>query len=202
MSTVIYPVNFSDDVTDLNRDRWTATALQAVSEALGGRKAALEVDTRTGCVHMGVTLDGMRGDSLLIMGAGSNPLGTLFPTRSLGMVLPLGEEAPTVKWEALRIFREWKSAAITAAAAFLAENNGQNWGTLRAVGTGEADVFTVTYEPNSWAPEGRTTGSRAALLVGRNGTGGWSVRRVIADYTEYDRRRAERKQQAGERAGR
>ncbi|MET7816260.1 hypothetical protein ABZT26_36165 [Streptomyces sp. NPDC005395] len=200
-SAVIYARDFNPNTADLNRDNWTGPAIEAVTEALEGRAVAIQVDRSTGFTVVGATLHGVRGDKVLVIDS-CTPQGTLYSIRDIGMILPLEDHArQDTKYTALEIFRKRQSAAIAAAGKHMEERDGRNYGSMKAVGDMGNNSFTVTYEPCDNPPADRKAGSRYAIRARQSkGTGAWHLA-VISDYTDLDKRRAEREaRQAGRTA--
>ncbi|MFJ9720007.1 hypothetical protein ACIRPQ_29445 [Streptomyces sp. NPDC101213] len=195
MAAVIYARDFHPIATDPHRDRWTAPAMEAVTQALQGRRVAIEVDKGTGSTHMGITLHGTVNGKVLIKSE-NDPHGTMYSLYQIGMILPYEDKiTDDTKGNALRIYRDRKSQAIRAAAAHMEERDGRNYGRMTAQGGIEADDFTVCYEPIVNAPADRTPGSAYAVRVAQNKqTGTWAVYGILSDSTRTDERRRAREE--------
>lgn len=182
MTCVINARDFNAITTDAHRDRWTTPAMAAVITALAGRKVAITTDAHTGGTTLGATLAYTAGGKVLVK-TDELPRGTFFDLMDVGMILPLEDQfTDSTKWDARELFRQRRTAAQDAAAAFLRERDGRNWGELEVTPAACEDRFTVLYLPKERAPEGRYAGSRIRLRMEER-KGRWHAS-VITDWAQ------------------
>lgn len=108
-STAIRAQDFSNRVTDANRDRWTAAKLDALIPALDGVPVALIVDRQTGFAEVGVKIVGTYDKGMghpYVTIERTNGTTTSYWAPVLGdTIIPL--EKTRAKWDALKAHRAY-----------------------------------------------------------------------------------------------
>ena len=152
----IKPQDFSSRVTDPNRETWTLGTIAYVVEVLEGREVVVETDKRTG--HsvqgriVGYASSGSRnpGARLKVETSYVDEKGetrtqtTNYLLWEIGVIVDLGRDFRSTKYEALRLASEGRMAAIDKARA-LADAD-QDFGTWEATHYGW-NRYGVTYTP-------------------------------------------------------
>jgi hypothetical protein len=110
--------DFSDKVTDPNRDEWSSGAMHHLVKALNGSPVAIVLDKSTGFAEVNVTLGGVRQNpgygtfQVLVKRVHSDGTtgGCWYPLFQVGTVIELGDSR--ARWIARESYRTEKSAAI------------------------------------------------------------------------------------------
>lgn len=153
----IKPQDFSERVTDPNRETWTLGTIAPVVAVLEGREVVVETDRRTGhsvqgeIVGYASTGSSNPGARLKVKTSYVDEKGeTRFQTTNyllweIGVIVDLGRDFRSTKYEALQRYREDRMAAIDKVRA-QAEAEGRDYGKWEATGYGFGR-FGVTYTP-------------------------------------------------------
>lgn len=116
MTGAIYAKDFSDRVTDVNRETWTPNTIQWVVEALEGREVLIEVDRGTGFMQKGrltgYSSSGLCGGASATVHVAHEFGTTRFLLFKIGVIVDLEGSA---KWKALDLRRRAERAAHEAA---------------------------------------------------------------------------------------
>ena len=153
---VIRAQDFSDSVTDVNRNEWTAGKLRHVIAALDGSPVIITTDRQTGHTLVNVTLVGIREGfsgqlqlgihSVYSDGTKSTIWHLIF---MLGdTIVPLANGG--AKWAAKKSYRDEQSYAVELAQAEHGEPEGRSWGKWN-VRSGHRNVV-VDYQPHTDNP--------------------------------------------------
>jgi hypothetical protein len=116
MAQVIRPEDFNSNTRDPNRGRWTWRQMDALVTALDGAKVVVELETQTGHAWE-VTLERVSagyhlGGSVLAFDGFNR---TWQPLYKLGVVMDV-RPGGSVKWDAVRLYREREQARKLARA--------------------------------------------------------------------------------------
>lgn len=153
-TSVINAADFSNNVTDKQRDTWTVGKLHHVVKALAGRKVAITTDTQTGHTVFNVALKRAYSGRCQFLtvaydyGTGVTLTDHYAWTIGMIMVMPT-DQMESVKWDALESYRKHGSAAIDIAKELHGET--RQWGTWKATPISGSEV-DVTYTPSTGNP--------------------------------------------------
>jgi|SRR5699024_9722759 len=118
MPLAIQPQDFSQRVTDVNRETWTLGTMRSVIKALNGAEVTIVTDKATGSATVGTLIkcfDGgpARGPRVTVETeyAPGEFQRTNYWLPNVGIIIEMGRGA-NAKWEALNIFREEKDVAL------------------------------------------------------------------------------------------
>lgn len=150
--------DFGDRVTEANRDEWRAGAMHHLIKALNDAPVTIVLDTHTGFTQANVTLGGVRQTpgygtfQVLVesVHSGGTKGRCWHPLHKVGAVIIMGDSAP--RWEALRTFREERSAAIVRLQKDMAVELGLSNCLELPRGTWSVSVFNG-YVHASFSPE-------------------------------------------------
>lgn len=162
-ASAIVPSDFSERVTDPNRNLWTVGTMQYAVRAAQGHRVTLVTDTRTG-----FTVHNVRLVKAYYGGPGSGPrirvsyeyesgkwqeTNYYLPGCGIVIVHPneSGDTSGYGKYPALEMHRRDISSATAKARAEVPAGKAGEWGSWKATAI-DNGTFDVTYEPHTGNP--------------------------------------------------
>lgn len=151
MPLAIQPQDFSQRVTDVNRETWTLGTMRSVIKALDGAQVTIVTDKATGSATVGTLIDCFNG------GPARGPRVTIeteyapgefqktnYWLPNVGIIIEMDRGAGA-KWKALDLFREEKSKALNLVRSMFEQEYAWS-GKWEMRPTGAGDQVSVSRE--------------------------------------------------------